>query len=519
MSDDFPSTDPEAWIERLLFEIREGEASPEEVQQLRTLLSTDRQARLHYLRLNQMDFLLSSGNHGATMAPPSQPPRLRWTRIHSLRALAGAGIAAAVAAIVWLMPPSGERTDQSASNRASKPSPASLRSTYQTVFETKKQSPQAQLQNGRLSQTAGITELELSNGARIVVEGDCELEIPDLMTLHLHHGKLWAHCPPEAHGLRVLTPGKLEIVDLGTEFGVEVSPAGDTELHVFDGLVAVKHMQQPESSRLRTGQAMTWAIGATAPRSGRADSSKFVSSPELTRLRLEKYREQMLDRQDLVLYYDFSGMDGSTAANKAARAIPGSNGITMGTLSVAGRTEDMDALLFDRRGDALALELDWPKENRSFTLALWVRADRLDNLLTALVNSSGWEPGDIHFQVTNRGALRAAINGGGEYETAGSVVRAGAWQLLAVAWEPETMTAHFSCDGRTVETRRYDNNTPLADTPPLFGRCLIGNWKDDRTRKSRVDERSFKGRIDEVMIFDRALSEQDLAELYASGRP
>lgn len=50
----------------------------------------------------------------------------------------------------------------------------------------------------------------------------------------LRHGKMTARVPAEAVGFEVICPhGK--VIDLGTEFGVSVSPAGAADVYVFEG--------------------------------------------------------------------------------------------------------------------------------------------------------------------------------------------------------------------------------------------------------------------------------------------
>jgi hypothetical protein len=50
----------------------------------------------------------------------------------------------------------------------------------------------------------------------------------------LFHGRIYAVVPEEAHGFTVMA-GNSKIVDLGTEFGVEVDDRSNTQLHVTKG--------------------------------------------------------------------------------------------------------------------------------------------------------------------------------------------------------------------------------------------------------------------------------------------
>jgi hypothetical protein len=80
----------------------------------------------------------------------------------------------------------------------------------------------------------GYAELLFDNNAKIIVEGPAEFEILTQKQIRLSYGKLYAVIPDEAYGFIVSTRYS-EIIDLGTEFGVQQSVAGDTEVHVIKG--------------------------------------------------------------------------------------------------------------------------------------------------------------------------------------------------------------------------------------------------------------------------------------------
>lgn len=80
----------------------------------------------------------------------------------------------------------------------------------------------------------GLAELHFDNGARIVVEGPAEFQISAEDRIRLGYGRLFARVPREAIGFTVKT-FSAQIVDLGTEFGVDCGLHGDTSLHVLKG--------------------------------------------------------------------------------------------------------------------------------------------------------------------------------------------------------------------------------------------------------------------------------------------
>lgn len=95
----------------------------------------------------------------------------------------------------------------------------------------------ATLQEGhRLSLRSGYAALTMGRGATVVLEGPCDLVLQDDNTVRLERGKLVAHVPEQARQFAVNAPFA-EIIDLGTEFGVEVLEDGTSNVHVFEGVV------------------------------------------------------------------------------------------------------------------------------------------------------------------------------------------------------------------------------------------------------------------------------------------
>jgi hypothetical protein len=86
---------------------------------------------------------------------------------------------------------------------------------------------------------SGAIELLLNAGAKLLIEGPAEWSIDGDNQATLRAGKLVATVPSQAVGFLLETPTS-RIVDLGTEFGVEVDRQGSTEVQVITGKVALK---------------------------------------------------------------------------------------------------------------------------------------------------------------------------------------------------------------------------------------------------------------------------------------
>jgi hypothetical protein len=93
---------------------------------------------------------------------------------------------------------------------------------------------------------SGTVELELAEGVRLSIRGSAEFELVNGNRVHLTSGNLVARIPEQALGF-LMTTLQSEVVDLGTEFGLEVNDAGQTDVHVINGLVEVYERRKAET--------------------------------------------------------------------------------------------------------------------------------------------------------------------------------------------------------------------------------------------------------------------------------
>jgi hypothetical protein len=80
----------------------------------------------------------------------------------------------------------------------------------------------------------GCAKLVLDNNAQVTIEGPASFRILSGDQIELGYGKLYAIVPHEAIGFSVYTENA-KIIDLGTEFGVQVDINGGTYLYVMRG--------------------------------------------------------------------------------------------------------------------------------------------------------------------------------------------------------------------------------------------------------------------------------------------
>lgn len=177
------------------------------------------------------------------------------------------------------------------------------------------------LSPGKLAISKGLLQIEFYSGVHLIVEGPAELELIGSNEAICHRGKLRAKVPEHARGFTVHSP-KFQLVDLGTEFGIEVTPDGTSEVQVFDGEVELykpdhkKHRDSKPLHRLIGGKGISWShSGDTSEITPQPDTyTSFDQIRNLTQnanqSRLNSWRkwaEETADDPRLIAYYDFEG--------------------------------------------------------------------------------------------------------------------------------------------------------------------------------------------------------------------
>ena len=111
---------------------------------------------------------------------------------------------------------------------------------------------------GKLQFDDGVAEIDFFCGATLIVEGPAKLDLESDWSVRVDGGRLRASVPPAARGFVVKAVGS-EIVDLGTEFALEVS-LQNARVEVIDGEVELRGGEH-DGNHLTTGQRQ-WLRGS-----------------------------------------------------------------------------------------------------------------------------------------------------------------------------------------------------------------------------------------------------------------
>ncbi len=358
---------------------------------------------------------------------------------------------------------------------------------------------------------AGTVELVTRRGARIVIEAPALFNFESAQRLQLKHGRLAADVPPEAHGFTVITPTG-QAIDLGTKFGVDMPEEGEAEIHVFQGEVVAQSTEGGNLSNLRDSQAFRLQSAVGTPSSFR--SGAFIQPGEVDSLNAaleagQPSRSQLALKKlhkdpTLITLLDFED----------PRKHPGTY------RNVQGRWPGSQAAEFVQVGDHMKLDVGGERLWPQLTLAAWVRLDQLGEPFHSLLHTDGWEDtkaGQVHWMVTRLTTMRLALRNNemaaeerpheGFPDSETSVLpEQGRWVHLAAVYDAEKKTVRFYFNGI------FDSEVKLSQAfPARLGPAQIGNWN--------TNDRTLSGRIDEMLILGRAMSDAEMEQLFAAGNP
>lgn len=430
------------------------------------------------------------------------------------------GIAAAacvMAMAAWWMPRDAGQV-KAISKGASKSAPevtAMLVDEAGAVFARPRQPGEVRFDPGSYELKSGTVHLRYVNGADLVVEGPARFEIRDAFRTDLAAGRVRAIVPPTAHGFTVVTRD-VAYEDVGTEFGLSVDGStGESQMHVFDGQVNLRS-GDASGALLRSvfvGDSVGYREGRIEEVSD-MDVGEFPSPGDIGHLRWASLRKERLADPGLIAWFPFERGGNASQLVNAARDHGVPDGRIAGARWATGRWPGKQALWFDRDSDFVEIEI--PGEHAELTVAVWLKVERFEHEMNAILNSNGSVAGGVHFQMNRLGLPRGGAQGVArpKQRWVGNPVPVGKWvHVVSVLSLPQRRHVIYINGLPVLESELAKGEVLLQP-----GQCRLGNWLGD-ARFREDSSRALCGLVDELSIWNRALSAAEVAALTESGRP
>lgn len=500
------------FIDRIL----EGEASdteiadfqawslvPENLQRFAFRAELHSDLRRSLTRRRIQESALARTEDGQATEPAMSLAR-RSTRVLRSRTVSGltiAGLVTAVCILAAFMWGSGDEDSGFASTRV-----ASVVSRINGVLEKDGAAwNDAQIPVGDYELRQGLLKMQFGGGVTVYVEAPARFDAVSSQRVVLQSGRLSARVPPEGVGFTVETP-EAEIVDFGTEFSIDVE-GGASEVHVFDGLVRV-HPNAPDRRNdarpvdLRASQAVRISDGAVEPEGILIATDRFIRNfdePRLNYARVIKrlsplafYRMPIRDRG---LVSEPPKHSGIVLTGQGKRP-PHARGVFVGGSLRVGA---------DSTGRGARIDSPPAMKTGKFSLVGFVYLDGPPDVSVVASNFDGSE-GSFGLSLRGDGTLQATIrHRDGEESTIGSgaALPQRTWRHFVVTANGERLT--FYEDGELIASEPCTALANAESATVWFGTDPAGT-------------RVWNGRIDEVALFDRAISGDEIAMLYETAR-
>jgi hypothetical protein len=386
---------------------------------------------------------------------------------------------------------------------------------------------------GRLVLRSGRITLGLLSGVTLTLDGPADLELLSIDRVHCRGGKLRTRVPRGAEGFIVSTPGSA-VVDLGTEFGLNVAEDGKAHLMVFNG-EAEAAVLSAAGAPVRSQHVAERLAFEIDPRSGQIEKAAahpvdFVAPPVLAASPLllgASYRDAVLAAGPWA-YWRFEAMDGGAVADEVAGGRPLR---ATGPVKVVGAGGSNHCLEFsaDEREQSMAMDGLWePPSRPGYAVELWALPGQIAHAALASLIAPGPPIEDykhlflLELTATDRQSLLAPP-GLFRFLHRWPPGDSGGDNLFSMRHYVPYRWHHLVAQRSEGRLELYVDGVPTEPISPQSAletqpcRLLLGRLKPMPRPSGRVHTRPFVGLIDELALYTRPLAAFEVRRHYQVG--
>lgn len=521
----------------------DGSISETQFEDLKRRLANDAEAREQYVAQMEVEALLTGSRPAhqpaVTLPVESSPTRMpNWI----VTGMALMALAAICGGLIFLMSqPTGDREQWASEDSPVLPdappqetlpihSVARLTNGKNFEWASERKIPVGDwLYPANYELARGRIEITFDSGATVSVAGKSAFEIVGPNELHLLRGSLQAKVPEHAIGFTVNTPSG-QVVDLSTEFGVRVSPNGESSVHVLKGLVEARpsSAQGEQTLTLKENSAIRMFPEAP-PQPIEFSPKKLVELGSRGNRRAVSYVHFSFDEPEVA---DGIVKNQGTAGDGAGGTMLGGDSENS-WLQVDGRFGK--SLYLAGTGAKVATSIKGIEGNQPRTVMFWARINPTTPTYNAYsfvswgnskaANGRKWQIG----WNTNRlgfcglvGAIRTEFGGG--FVTGSVDLRDGRWHHIASVFIGSERDADVSTQIRHYVDGKLDTVSGFRrmeiQTASSGETLTLGQYINPETYKGRPSYFvSYKGWIDEFYMFDAALTPSQIVQVMEQNKP
>ncbi len=372
--------------------------------------------------------------------------------------------------------------------------------------------------------TSGVIGLLYESGAKLVVSAPANFELISVTQFRLLSGQLSAYMPTEeSKGFTVETPSATAI-DFGTEFAVEVAsgPGSTDEFHVFSGEVLLQPRAPSKEwpINMTSGQAVRLDHETNTPAGIRLDNQRFIRrfAPSANAyadvahdLNPAVYLNMEINQGGFLLQDSIDSNLAAKIYSRDSAYVPWASGLGEGSsLRLDGNSSRTYAVI-----------PTYPQtKNDRLSVAAWVLANSRPLWASIAKNwgegADASQRGQFHFGLKGTtGQLEAHLNdvdGMEKFAIETEPLPLGSWQHVAMVADGSRLRIYRN--GKEVGSVEYTKIMGSQSIRALsIGAKLdgTGSWVEPCNRGF------WDGSIDELAIFNHALSREDVKRLYEAG--
>lgn len=379
------------------------------------------------------------------------------------------------------------------------------------------------LETGMLKARSGRLSFSMLNGVTVSAEAPLELDLRSVDELVCLQGKLRVQVPPGAEGFTVNSP-HCTVVDRGTEFALNVTPDLPTDVMVFDGRADVFMENRKSGGTISTtiteSQAVRVDQDMESPLSIKALPQEFTTMlpAELVPLDIpDSYRDLIMESKPWGYWRfqdDSSGMLRNEVEGGPSFRIYGDVGFRRHS------TGNRSLLFPGDRADPntlLMLESTWsPSVKNGYAIELWFEAENFSNsTLVALLSSTDPLPHNHHSAVVEVCANKQEMGNIrflhrwppgpslGVNLNSKRIYVPCKWTHLVVQRTGDHL--QLFVDGELANEINLGPDQLIGPNHVLLGRLVTPELGAPPSMR-----RLFRGGIDEVAIYDRPLTPEEI---------